>query len=113
MTSVNRGSFADSFTYDDNGNMTCRVESGVTYIQTYSAENRIASIQKLASGTCTEPGALTAKWDFTYDGDGTRTGQSYTPYTDGQPGTVVITRYYFGGAYETRTDGSVRKYYAC
>ncbi len=82
----------------------------MTYVQTYNAENRIASIQKLASGTCAAP-VLAAKWDFTYDGDGTRTGQSYTPYTDGQPGTVEITRYYFGGAYET-TGSTWKKYYS-
>jgi hypothetical protein len=62
---VNRVNFTDSFSYDDNGNMTCRTEAGVTYVQTYNAENRIASIQKLASGTCASPGNLTAKWDFT------------------------------------------------
>jgi RHS repeat-associated protein/uncharacterized repeat protein (TIGR01451 family) len=111
VTSVERGSFTDSFTYDENGNMTCRTESGLTYLQTYSAENRIASIQKLASGTCAEPGNLTDKWDFTYDGDGTRTGQSYTLYTDGMPGAPVLTRYYFGGAYET-TGSTWKKYYS-
>jgi RHS repeat-associated protein len=65
------------------------------------------------------PGNLAAKWDFTgacperrrRDGDGTRTGQSYTPYTDGQPGAIVITRYYFGGAYET-TGSTWKKYYS-
>jgi RHS repeat-associated protein len=91
--------------------MTCRTETGVTYLQTYNAENRIASIQKLASGTCAAPGNLTAKWDFTYDGDGVRTGQSYTPYTNRQPGSVVITRYYFGGALETQ-GSTVKKYYS-
>ncbi len=91
--------------------MTCRTESGVTYLQTYSAENRIASIAKLVSGTCAAPGNYAAKWDFTYDGDGVRTAQSYTPYTNGQPGTVVITRYYFGGAYET-TGSTWKKYYS-
>ncbi len=111
MTEVDRGSFTDSFSYDENGNMDCRTESGVTYVQTYSAENRISSIVKLATGTCSTPGAYTAKWDFTYDGDGVRTGQSYTPYTDGQPGTVVITRYFFGGAYET-TGNTWKKYYS-
>jgi len=90
--------------------MTCRVEIGVTYLQTYTAENRIASIAKLASGSCASPGNYSAKWDFTYDGDGVRTGQSYTPYTNGTPGTAVITRYYFGGAYET-TGSTWRKYY--
>ncbi len=92
--------------------VTCRVESGVTYLQTYNAENRTSSIAKLATGDCSTPGAYAAKWDFTYDGDGTRTGQSYTPYTNGQPGDVVITRYYFGGAYETHSDGTIKKYYS-
>jgi YD repeat-containing protein len=109
VTSVNRVNFTDSFSYDENGNMTCRTETGVTYVQTYNAENRIASIQKLASGTCASPGNLTAKWDFTYDGDGVRTAQSYTPYTNGQPGTPVITRYYFGGSLETQ-GSTVKKY---
>jgi hypothetical protein len=52
------------------------------------------------------------------DGDGIRTGQSYTPYVNGQPGTAVITRYYtfaslsagFGGAFET-TGSTWKKYY--
>jgi putative lipase involved disintegration of autophagic bodies len=70
----------DSFEHDLNGNMTCRTESGVKYLQTYNAENRIVSIQKLASGTCINPGNRTAKWDFGYDGDGIRTSQLYTPY---------------------------------
>jgi RHS repeat-associated protein len=111
VTSVNRGSFTDSFTYDANGNMTCRKESGVTYLQTYNAENRISSIVKLAAGDCSTPGAYAAKWDFTYDGDGIRTGQAYTSYTDGQPGTAVIARYFFGGAYET-TGSTWKKYYS-
>jgi hypothetical protein len=111
VTSVNRGSFTDSFAYDENGNMTCRTESGVTYIQTYNAENRIASIQKLASGTCSAPGNLVAKWDFTYDGDGVRTAQLYSPYENGQPGSPVLTRYYFGGAFETK-GGTWKKYYS-
>jgi hypothetical protein len=38
------------FTHDANGNMTCRVESGITYLQTYNTENRIASIAKLDAG---------------------------------------------------------------
>ncbi|HLO29291.1 MAG TPA: hypothetical protein VK249_09160 [Anaerolineales bacterium] len=91
--------------------MTCRTETRVTYKQTYNAENRIASIAKLASGTCSTPGNYAAKWDFTYDGDGTRTAQSYTEYTNGQPGSPVITSYFFGGALEI-TGSMVKKYYA-
>lgn len=113
VTSVNRGnSYTDTYTYDANGNMTCRTEAGVTYLQTYSAENRIASIQKLKTGTCAAPGALTAKWDFAYDGDGVRTTQAYTTYdATGLPQGTTITRYYFGGAVET-TGSSVKKYYS-
>ncbi len=111
VTSVNRGPFTDFFSYDENGNMTCRTESGVTYLQTYNAENRIASIAKLATGDCSTPGTYAAKWDFTYDGDGTRTGQAYTAYINGTGQPPVITRYYFGGAYET-TGSTWKKYYS-
>ena len=114
VTSVDRGSFTDSFNYDENGNMTCRVENGVKYLQTYNAENRIASITKLASGTCAAPVnfANATEWDFTYDGDGVRTATLTTPYdTNGNPQTASLTRYYFGGALET-SGTSVKKYYS-
>jgi RHS repeat-associated protein len=101
----------DTYEYDANGNMTCRVEEGITYIQTYNTENRIASIAKLESGTCAGPGNYVTKWDFTYDGDGTRAATLTTPYTSGTPGTPVLTAYYFGGAYEV-TGSNVRKYYS-
>jgi len=61
---VNRVNFTDTFTYDENGNtlapgasagVTCRVELGITYLQTYNTENRIASIAKLATGSCAAP----------------------------------------------------------
>ena len=36
-----------------------------------------------------------------------------TPYdTSGLPQTALFTSYYFGGAYETRSDGSIFKYYS-
>jgi hypothetical protein len=50
--------------------MTCRMEpsagSGTAmYKQTYNAENRISSIQKLRSGACADANpALETKWDF-------------------------------------------------
>jgi len=37
--------------------------------------------------------------------------QLYTPYTNGQPQTQVMTRYYFGFAYEL-TGSAVTKYYS-
>jgi len=101
----------DTYTYDANGNMTCRVEGGVTFKQTYNAENRISTIQKLASGTCASPGNLTAHWAFAYDGDGTRVSTLYTPYVSGAPQTSVLTAYYMGGAYEL-TGSAVKKYYS-
>jgi RHS repeat-associated protein len=113
VTSVNRVNFTDTFTYDENGNMTCRVESGVTYKQTYDTENRIASITKLTGGTCAAPNLANAtQWDFTYDGDGVRTATLITPYNaSGQPQTATLTRYYFGGALET-SGGVTKKYYS-
>jgi hypothetical protein len=82
-----------NYTYDENGNMTCRAENGETFVQTYNAENRISTVQKLTSGDCTAPGTLDAHWAFAYDGDGTRTQTLYTPYVDGLPQAAVLTAY--------------------
>jgi len=41
MTSTSGGG---SFSYDGNGNMTSRTENGVTYQQTWDAENRLVSV---------------------------------------------------------------------
>ncbi len=62
--------------------MTCRVEDDEVFIQTYNAENRIASVQKLVSGDCATPGDFAAIWDYLYDGDGVRTATLFTPYLD-------------------------------
>src|SRR5574341_1150759 len=92
--------------------MTCRMENGVTYKQSYNAENRLSSVQQIASGTCASPTTFSAQWDFAYDGDGTRVSQLYTPYdANGNPQTPVLTVYFMGGAYEV-TGSVVRKYYA-
>jgi RHS repeat-associated protein len=101
---------ASSYEYDENGNMTCRVEDGVTYLQVYNSENRISSITKLASGDCTTPGLYDLTSDFVYDGDGVRTVTAATQYVAGVPQTPVITSYYFGGAYEV-TGSNIKKYY--
>ena len=101
-----------SYTYDANGNMTCRTESGSWFIQTYNPENRLSVVQKLASGNCTSPGTFAAQWNFSYDGDGTRVAQSYIAYdSNGNPGTPVITAYFMGGLYEM-SGSQVKKYYA-
>jgi YD repeat-containing protein len=47
------------YTYDANGNMITRVEGGLTYTQTFDAENRLISVA--VSGQTTS---------FVYDGDG-------------------------------------------
>jgi RHS repeat-associated protein len=112
VTSVDRVNYTDSFTYDENGNMTCRVEGGVTYLQTYSAENRISYIVRLSTGNCGAPGKYKTKWDFTYDGDGTRTATLTSLYdANGDIQSFSNTRYFFGGAYET-SGTTVKKYYS-
>ncbi|GAB1471733.1 hypothetical protein MASR2M66_26110 [Chloroflexota bacterium] len=103
---------AASYIYDANGNMTCRTDGGVTYLQSYNTENRISSIVRLASGTCETPGDYQTQWDFAYDGDGTRVSTMTTAYENGLPGGSSLTSYYFGGAYESHSDGTTIKYYA-
>jgi len=90
------------------------VDSSQTADASYQyAENRITSIIKLASGTCETPVLFASKWDFTYDGDGTRTATLITPYNElGEPQSAQLTAYFFGGAYETQADGTIRKYYS-
>jgi RHS repeat-associated protein len=105
VASIDRGSFTDSFSYDENGNMTCRVEKGISYKQEYNAENRISAIHRM-NGNCAT-GTSVESWNFVYDGDGIRTTTSH----DTGSGNPVITRYYFGGALET-TGGAVTKYYS-
>jgi YD repeat-containing protein len=54
-------STGENYTYDANGNMTQRVEGGLTYNQTFDAENRLISVSVSPSGQTTQ---------FIYDGDG-------------------------------------------
>jgi RHS repeat-associated protein len=111
VTSVSFDAEENTYTYDANGNMTCREEDGEWYIQEYNTENRISSIAKLAGGDCTTPGDYLSKWDFSYDGDGVRAATLITPYISGVPQSPMLTTYYFGGAYEV-TGSDVRKYYS-
>ena len=67
----------DTFTYDKNGNMTERVEDGVTYQQTWDYENRLISVT--ANGLTTT---------FTYDADGALI-KKQTPY--GTRSTSAVT----------------------
>jgi RHS repeat-associated protein/uncharacterized repeat protein (TIGR01451 family) len=52
-------STGETFSYDANGNMIQRIEGGLTYTQTFDAENRLVSVT--VSGQTTQ---------FIYDGDG-------------------------------------------
>ena len=64
------------------------------------------------SGDC-NTGTAVQSWNFGYDGDGVRTTTSMNYYdAEGGALTPTFTKYYFGGAYETRPDGSVLKYYS-
>ncbi|MBX3061298.1 MAG: RHS repeat protein, partial [Anaerolineae bacterium] len=54
---------ANYFYYDGNGNMTKRVEGGVTYTQNFNVENRLTSVVKSGGGGTTT---------FVYDADGQR-----------------------------------------
>ena len=109
------------YTYDADGNMTCRTETqnGTTniYNQVYNSENRLSVVQALSAGTsCPTADTLastniTTQWNFSYDGDGNRVAQAYVPYSSGNPGTPVFTEYFMGGAYEV-SGSSVKKYYS-
>lgn len=89
--------YSDLYTYAANGNMTQRIESGVTWTQEFNAENRLSEI---SNGTDT--------WSFVYDGDGNRVKQ-VNP--DGS-----VTVFLFGGLYSgevvSGTVTSQTKYYA-
>jgi YD repeat-containing protein len=96
----------DTYDYDANGNMTCRIENGAVYTHTYNAENRAASIAKRnTNGT----GTIIESWSFAYDGDGTRVMTAHFTGTQGTPDST--TAYYMGGAYEVK-DSTVKKYYS-
>ncbi|MEW6403834.1 MAG: LamG-like jellyroll fold domain-containing protein, partial [Chloroflexota bacterium] len=106
VASVDRGqSSVDTYTYDANGNMTCRVEDGVTYKQDYNTENRISAIHKM-DGDCAT-GTILESWVFAYDGDGVRVNTAHFTGTTADS----LTAYYFGGAYEVSGD-IIRKYYS-
>jgi len=97
----------DTYSYDANGKMTCRIENGVTYTHTYNAENRASSIAK-RSGDCAT-GTIVESWSFAYDGDGVRVMTAHFTGTSGTPDST--TAYYMGGAYEVK-DSAVKKYYS-
>jgi RHS repeat-associated protein len=99
---------ADIYQYDQNGNMTCRVEKGQTFKQSYNSENRISGISRM-NGDCSI-GTIIESWLFAYDGDGVRVSTAHFA------NDVLVSQslYYFGGAYEVSSGqvSSVRKYYS-
>jgi len=116
VTGIMRGTSTDTYAYDLNGNMTCRVEDNpstpafdqISYKQEYNTENRISAIHKM-SGDCASNAVQS--WNFAYDGDGVRTMTSTNLYDGITPLPATVTSYYFGGAYEM-TGTSVKKYYS-
>src|SRR5258707_2503093 len=100
------GGTANTYTYDTNGNMTCRLENGVTYKQTFNSENRLSTVQILGSGTCASPGTIPSQWDFKYDGDGNRVQQIFTDFT-ASPAHVTVSSYFMRGLYEQTDKGTV------
>lgn len=92
-----KGAKARNAGYDANGNMTSRLEDGKAYLLTYDSENRLTTVENLATGQTTT---------FTYDGDGTRVrvaiGSTTTVYIDNyyekNTSTGVVTKYYYTGS---------------
>ena len=82
---------ANTYAYDDNGNMTSRTISNTVYALTYDAENRLIGV---AGGGPTVT--------FTYDGDGNRVKK----HVDG--GDVTL---YPGRHYESTIGSGSTKYY--
>lgn len=105
VTSLTTG---ETYTYDANGNMTQRVEGGLTYTQTFDAGNRLISVT--VNGQTTQ---------FIYDGDGNLVKKvnpdgSKTIYVSGiyevdktSGGSVTRTVTYYPAAGAMRIDSAV------
>jgi RHS repeat-associated protein len=85
---VTARSNGDSFSYDANGNMTQRVQDGVTWTQVFDAENRLVSVSDGATTTT-----------YVYDGGGARLKRIVN-----EGGTITTTLYV--GNMEIETVGS-------
>jgi YD repeat-containing protein len=97
VTNVTSETRTNTYQYDANGNMTQRVENGVTWTMTYNAENRLAS---MTNGT--------GAWLFSYDGNGNRVSHLVTQGSDSS-----LTAYFMAGGYEVKNVGAtstVKKY---
>ncbi len=109
VTDENNVQTTNTYRYDANGNMTCRIEGGQTFLQTFNAENRMSGVA-LVTGNCDTLGDTLKTWIFTYDGDGQKVKQVYT-----EGASTLTTYYYAGGSYEVQTDGTTetaRQYYS-
>jgi hypothetical protein len=81
VTDENNNQTTNTYRYDANGNMTCRIEGGDTFLQAYNAENRLPPHARiggmsgvlLVTGDCDTLGDTLKAWQITYDGGGTRT----------------------------------------
>ena len=105
VTSLSTG---ESYGYDANGNMTSRVEGGLTYTQAFDTENRLTSV--------TVSGQVTT---FAYDPDGNlvkkiKPDGSKTLYVGGiyevgknSGGTVTGTKTYYPAAGAMRVGGTL------
>ena len=133
MTGLTDGTISDSYSYDANGNMTCRMEGGQVYHQVYNAENRLVTVSLVDTQIpCVNDGlihpdyvSIIATWNFLYDGDGNRVRQEYFEGAFGEDVAVKVTSYFAGGTYELDQSGvvqangtilvsepSIRKYYS-
>ncbi|HEU0293301.1 MAG TPA: RHS repeat-associated core domain-containing protein [Anaerolineales bacterium] len=88
-------STGESYSYDANGNMTCRVENGITYKQEYNYENLLSAVHKM-NGNCTT-GTIAETTSFVYDGD----GNLVKKINPGGSRTL-----YIGGIYEVDKDAN-------
>ena len=101
-------STGESYSYDANGNMTQRVEGGLTYTQTFDAENRLISVMVNSQTT-----------QFIYDGEGNlvkkiKPDGSRTIYVGGiyevdknSGGTVTKTTVYYPAGGAMRVNGTL------
>lgn len=70
VTDENNNQTANTYKYDANGNMTCRIEGGETFLQAYNAENRLPPHARiggmsgvlLVSGDCDTLGDTLKAW---------------------------------------------------
>lgn len=85
----------DRYTYDANGNLAVRLEAGITYTQTWTAENKLARVAWLENGQAHTTTLL-------YDGDGNRILRVE------REGEVEITTLYLGSGYEKQVNTTVQ-----